>query len=53
VGMNVEGFGVPHIHVHVYPLYKGLEATMADYTAKPDQKAPEAELTEMAEKLAF
>src|SRR5581483_9671121 len=25
VGMNVEGFGVSHVHIHVYPLYKGLE----------------------------
>jgi len=53
VGMNVEGFGVPHIHVHVYPLYKGLESTMRDYLAKPDQKTTDAALAEMAKKLAF
>ncbi|HET7827512.1 MAG TPA: HIT family protein [Candidatus Saccharimonadales bacterium] len=53
VGMNVEGFGVPHVHVHVYPLYKGLESTMAEYIAKADQQAPDEELAEMAKKLAF
>ncbi len=53
VGMNVEGFGVPHVHVHVYPLYKGLESTMKDYISKSDQKASDDELAEMAKKLAF
>jgi histidine triad (HIT) family protein len=53
VGMNVEGFGVPHIHVHVYPLYKGLESTMADYISRPDQNTSDDELAEMAKKLAF
>lgn len=53
VGMNVEGFGVPHIHVHVYPLYKGLESTMAEYLAKPDQKTTDEALAEMAKKLKF
>jgi histidine triad (HIT) family protein len=53
VGMNVEGFGVPHVHVHVYPLYKGLESTMADFLAKSDQKTTDEALAEMAKKLAF
>jgi histidine triad (HIT) family protein len=53
VGMNVEGFGVPHVHVHVYPLYDGLESTMAEYISKSDQKASDEELAEMAKKLAF
>src|SRR5438105_1321996 len=53
VGMNVEGFGVAHIHVHVYPLYKGLESTMADYLSKPKQTVANEELTEMAKKLRF
>jgi histidine triad (HIT) family protein len=53
VGMSVEGFGVPHVHVHVYPLYKGLESTMADFLANPNHKADEQELTDMAKKLAF
>ena len=53
VGMNVEGFGVPHIHLHVYPLYKGLESTMKDYISKDDQEATDRELAEMAKKLAF
>jgi histidine triad (HIT) family protein len=53
VGMNVEGFGVPHVHMHVYPLYKGLESTIKDYISKPGQKIPESELNQMAAKLAF
>lgn len=53
VGMNVEGFGVPHIHIHVYPLYKGLEATMADFLAKPEHEVPDEEIAAMARKLRF
>ncbi|HXY17909.1 MAG TPA: HIT family protein [Candidatus Nitrosopolaris sp.] len=53
VGMNVEGFGMPHVHVHVYPLYKGLESTMSDFLSKPDKKADDATLAEMAQRLAF
>jgi histidine triad (HIT) family protein len=53
VGMNVEGFGVPHVHMHVYPLYKGLESTMEDYLSQTDKATSDDELAEMAEKLAF
>jgi histidine triad (HIT) family protein len=53
VGMSVEGFGVPHIHVHVYPLYKGMEATMKEFLAKSNQQAANSDLAEMAKKLAF
>ena len=53
VGMNVEGFGVPHVHLHVYPLHKGLESTMKDYISKEDQSASDKELQEMAVRLAF
>jgi len=53
VGLAVEGFAVPHVHVHVFPLYKGLESTVSDHIAgkskKPDQKA----LAAMAKKLHF
>lgn len=53
VGMNLEGFGVAHVHVHVFPLYKGMEATMEDYSAKTERQADDKSLTEMAKKLAF
>lgn len=53
VGMNLEGFGVAHVHVHVFPLYKGMEATMSDYTAKTERQADDKSLAEMAAKLAF
>src|SRR4051794_21203942 len=38
VGMNVEGFGVPHIHIHVYPLHEGLETTMAEFSARTPRR---------------
>jgi histidine triad (HIT) family protein len=50
VGMQVEGLGVPHAHVHVFPFgtteefYAG-----ADMSKEPDHE----KLAEMAKKLAF
>jgi histidine triad (HIT) family protein len=49
VGFALEGFAVPHAHVHVFPLYKGLEETMNEIVDKPSDE----ELAEMAKKLKF
>jgi histidine triad (HIT) family protein len=50
VGIQVEGIGVPHVHVHVFPFNSTDEFFhQADLTAEPDHEA----LAEMAKKLAF
>src|SRR3990167_11370382 len=49
VGIVVEGFAVPHAHVHVFPMYGGLEYTIENEVEKPTDK----QLAEMAKKLAF
>lgn len=50
VGMMVEGVGVPHAHVHVFP-FNSLEEfhVVADENTEPDHAA----LAAMAKKLAF
>jgi histidine triad (HIT) family protein len=50
VGIQVEGTGVPHAHVHVFPF-----STVEEFRAMPDMSADpdEAALAEMAQKLAF
>lgn len=48
VGMVVEGFGVPHVHVHLIPIYQGEDLKKSqDMDAVPDYSA----LAEMAKKL--
>lgn len=50
VGIQVEGLGVPHAHVHVFPFSSTPEFfSNPDLTAEPDHEA----LAEMAKKLAF
>jgi histidine triad (HIT) family protein len=49
VAMLVEGFGVPHAHVHVLPVYEGLEATLTHKLPKQTNEALEA----VAQRLAF
>ena len=50
VGMQVEGVGVPHAHVHIFPFNSSREFyTPADLNAEPNPSA----LAEMAKKLAF
>ncbi len=44
VGIAVEGFGVPHAHVHFIPLHTGQEMN-----PEKTYKADEAELREMAD----
>jgi len=50
VGVQVEGTGVPHAHVHVFPF-----STVEEFRFTPDMSADpdEAALAEMAKKLAF
>jgi histidine triad (HIT) family protein len=50
VALQVEGTGVPHAHVHVFPF-----ATVAEFHAegRMDQDPDPAALAEMAQKLAF
>lgn len=50
VGIVVEGFGVPHVHIHLVPIYKGNDLKkFQDMSAEPDHPA----LAAMAKKLAF
>lgn len=48
VGVVVEGFGVPHTHVHLIPIYRGEDLKKPqDLQSEPDHER----LAEMAEKL--
>lgn len=48
VGMLVEGFGVPHAHIHIVPIYHGNDLKISqDLDAEPDHQA----LTAMAIRL--
>ncbi len=49
VGVIVEGFAVPHAHIHVFPMETGLEATIENQVSKPTDER----LAVMAKKLAF
>jgi histidine triad (HIT) family protein len=49
VGVVVEGFAVPHAHVHVFPMDGSLEYTIEHQIAKPTDD----QLADMAKKLAF
>lgn len=49
VGIVVEGFAVPHAHVHVFPMYEGLEATIEHEVVRPTDE----QLAEMAKRLRF
>jgi histidine triad (HIT) family protein len=49
VGMVLEGFAVPHTHVHIFPMNEGLEATIEHRVEKPT----DAQLAEMVKKLFF
>ena len=47
VGVKVEGFEVPHAHLHLIPV-----DSIAEYNTAP-QEASDEELSRMAQKLAF
>lgn len=49
VGIIVEGFAVPHAHVHVFPMEGGLKYTIENEVDKPTHE----QLAEMAKKLAL
>ena len=49
VGVVLEGFAIPHIHIHVFPMNEGLESTIVNIVEKPSQD----QLAEMAKKLRF
>lgn len=54
VGMALEGFGVPdHVHVHVFPIGKSLEATYLEHAQQSGQQADDAALTQMTQKLSM
>jgi diadenosine tetraphosphate (Ap4A) HIT family hydrolase len=50
IGSIVEGYGVPHAHIHIFGLAKGLEATLVDHSAHGEIAPPEQLKTE-ADKL--
>lgn len=50
VGMVVEGFGVPHTHVHLIPIYQGNDLKKPQNIDAP---IDDASLTAMADKLAL
>jgi histidine triad (HIT) family protein len=48
VGIVIEGFGVPHAHIHLVPIYKGNDLKKPqDLTSEPDHQA----LADMATRL--
>ncbi len=50
IGVHVEGIGVPHAHIHLFPFMTTDEfLAHQDMTAEPDHTA----LAEMAKRLAF
>lgn len=53
IGTSVEGFAVPHAHIHVMPLYEGFEHTVMKHAARKDDEPDHAALAAMAERLAF
>lgn len=50
IGMFLEGFGVPHAHIHVLGLNEGIEPTILEHVAHKHQASAE-ELSEEAAKL--
>jgi len=53
VGMTLDGFSVPHAHVHVFPLYEGLESTLVKHIDRESRPVNSDELDDMAKKLHF
>jgi diadenosine tetraphosphate (Ap4A) HIT family hydrolase len=51
IGVIVEGFGVPHAHVHVFGLDKALNPTIVDHMAKVNKIASPEQLKIEADKL--
>jgi histidine triad (HIT) family protein len=53
IGMAVEGFGVPHAHIHVFGLGESLNSTIIDHVAKSKKIFTPEELQIEADKLRF
>jgi len=51
IGTIVEGYGVPHAHVHVFGLDKALNPTIVDHMAKVNKIADPSDLKSEADKL--
>jgi histidine triad (HIT) family protein len=51
IGMAVEGFGVPHAHIHVFGLDKSLNNSIIDHVAKEKKIFTPEELGQEADKL--
>ena len=48
VGVVVEGFGVPHVHIHLIPIYQGEDIKkVQDMEAEPDYAALESMATRL------
>ena len=52
IGMFVEGFGVPHAHIHVFGYTQPLERTIADHM-KNKQQIDNQEMERQAEKMSL
>ena len=50
IGQILEGFGVPHAHIHLLGLSESFEATMTEHVANKHTATPE-ELTQEADKI--
>lgn len=48
IGVQVEGFDVPHVHAKVFPIDNG-----AEFHTRPNTSINDADLAEMAQKLRF
>lgn len=53
VAMTVDGFAVPHAHIHVFPVEKGLDSTILDHAHHPNGEPDHEALAALAEKLRF
>ena len=51
IGMAVEGFGVPHAHIHVFGLDESLNSTIIDHVTKSKKIFTPEELLTEADKL--
>ncbi len=50
IGMIVEGFGVPHAHIHVFGMDESLNATVVEHIAKTKKIMSPEELQSEADK---
>lgn len=51
IGEAVEGFAVPHAHVHIFGMHAGMDAVLREFKARDDAMATPEELATVAEKL--